>query len=200
MNNKIKSTKEFIEGILMETGREGINNLLFWMENGSDFYTAPCSTQFHLAEEGGLAQHSINVYDLLKFKVSKYDLPINPASIAICGLCHDLCKTNFYTKGTKNVKENGIWQEKEIWIVKDQFPFGHGEKSVSILQDFISLTYEEECAIRWHMVAFDAGIHFSYPSGFAFREVSNRYPLVTLLFTADYEASQIIEANPVEAG
>lgn len=70
---------------------------------------------------------------------------------------------------------------------------GHGEKSISILQDFITpLTIEEKLAIRWHMVAFDPGIHFNYPSGYAFREAS-KIPLVVLLFTADYEASQIIE-------
>jgi len=70
---------------------------------------------------------------------------------------------------------------------------GHGEKSVSILQDFFLLTEQEKLAIRWHMTAFDAGIHFGYPSGFAFREAVKKYPLVTLLFTADYEASNIIE-------
>lgn len=162
----------------------------------SDFYRAPCSTEFHLAKEGGLALHSINVTTLLQEKVERYDLDQRYSSdtIAICGLCHDICKANFYIKGKKNIKEGEKWIKKEVWIVKDQFPMGHGEKSVSILQDFIQLSQPEKLAIRWHMLAFDPGIRFQYPSGYAFREASKE-PLVVLLFTADYEASQIVEVG-----
>jgi hypothetical protein len=42
------------------------------------------------------------------------------------------------------------------------------------------------------MAAFDASIHFDYPNGHAFRKAAE-IPLVTLLFTSDYEASQILE-------
>lgn len=77
--------------------------------------------------------------------------------------------------------------------VNEQFPFGHGEKSAFIAQRFIELTEEEAIAIRWHMQAFDAGIHFNYPSGFPFRNSMDRYPLVTMLITADLEASQLLE-------
>lgn len=176
------------------TERPGVDGVLKWLEQESDFFKAPCSTEFHMCCAGGLAQHSLNVYDLLAEKIARYNLAdvYGPDTIAICGLGHDLCKANFYVPGTRNVKENGQWREKRVYVVKDQFPMGHGEKSLSILQDFIHLTNEEKLAIRWHMVAFDAGIHFNYPSGFAFREAS-KIPLVVLLFTADYEASQIIE-------
>lgn len=172
--------------------RPGANDLYSFLEL-SDFFEAPCSTEFHLCQPGGLAEHSLNVYNLLEEKVQRYGLDIANDTVIICGLGHDLCKCNFYVKGTKNVKENGRWIEKQVYKVNDQFPFGHGEKSVSILQDYMSLTDEEKLAIRWHMVAFDPGIHFNYPSGFPFRAAANKYPLVTLLFTADYEASQILE-------
>ena len=177
-----------------KVNRGGIDNLKEWLCNKSDFFTAPCSTEFHLAVPGGLAQHSLNVLELLRAKVEFYGMKTSKETQIICALGHDLCKANFYVKGKKNVKENGQWREKEIFIVKDQFPMGHGEKSVSILQDFISLTPDEKLAIRWHMCAFDAGIHFNYPNGFPFREASKN-PLVVLLFTADYEASQIVEAG-----
>lgn len=173
-------------------GRQGIGGLIKFLET-SDFFVAPCSTEYHLSIRGGLAEHSTNVYRLLKEKVEHYDLNITDSSIVICALGHDLCKANFYIKGTKNVQVNGKWEKKEVYKVNDQFPFGHGEKSVSILQDYIKLTHEEKLAIRWHMTAFDPGIHFGYPSGFPFREAAKRYPLVTLLFTADYEASNIVE-------
>jgi hypothetical protein len=176
-------------GEVARTGTLGIVEFL----NKSDFFTAPCSTEFHLCRPGGLAEHSLNVYNLLWEKVNRYNLKVDRETVIICSLGHDLCKANFYVIGTRNVKENGAWREKRVYKVEDQFPMGHGEKSVSILQDHIRLTEEEKLAIRWHMVAFDAGIHFFYPSGSAFRAAAAKYPLVTLLFTADYEASQILE-------
>lgn len=183
--------KEEILQLLGFVGRPGIDDVKKFMCE-SDFFTAPCSTQYHLARPGGLAEHSLNVYRLLKEKVERYKIDVLAESVVICGLCHDLCKVNSYVKAPKNVKENGVWKEKLVYVVKDQFPVGHGEKSVSILQDYIHLTRQEKLAIRWHMLAFDASIHFNYPNGFAFREASKE-PLVVLLFTADYEVSQILE-------
>lgn len=175
--------------------RDGIPELLDFLAE-SDFYGAPCSTKYHLAVPGGLAQHSLNVYTLLQEKVEHYEVMNgNSESVIICGLGHDLCKANFYTRAVKNVKENGRWHEKEVYVTADQLPLGHGEKSISILQDYIHLTDEEKLAIRWHMCAFDASIHFNYPNGFAYREAVKKSPLVTLLFTADFEASNIIEAE-----
>ena len=191
----IEERKNKIKSILKQINRDGINSLISYLEDNTDFYTAPCSTQYHLSSEGGLAEHSLNVYTLLKEKIKYFNLTkdVSDSSIAICGLLHDLCKTNFYEKGTKWVKINGGWQEQEIWVVNDQFPVGHGEKSVFLLQRYITLSNEEIAAIRWHMMAFDAGIHFNYPSGYSFRSATEKYPLVTLLATADIEASNIIE-------
>jgi hypothetical protein len=174
---------------LERPGAKGVVDFL----HQSDFFVAPCSTEHHLSRPGGLAEHTLNVLLLLREKAKRYELKTPTDSITICGLGHDLCKANFYVKGKKNVKEGGMWREKDIYLVKDQFPMGHGEKSVSILQDYLSLTEEEKLAIRWHMAAFDASIHFNYPNGFPYREACKKYPLVTLLFTADYEASQVIE-------
>lgn len=210
-----------------------INEFLTWLQD-SDFFKAPSSTQYHLAREGGLAEHSLNVYNLFWEKVARYQVPATTSTIIICGLGHDLCKVDFYKVDEAPVtgpqdnrlrrdlpnslyqyaRERGLtkkwageiidWiekgrpgkgmpEKKVNYTVKDSFPMGHGEKSVSILQDFFTLTDEEKLAIRWHMTAFDAGIHFNYPSGFPFRAAAEKYPLVTLLFTADYEASQILE-------
>lgn len=208
-----------------------INEFLQWLQD-SDFFTAPCSTKYHLARKGGLAEHSLNVYRLLEEKLCKYNLfaEASESSIIICGLGHDLCKVNFYKVAEeeptsaqlkyfrdiaafdelRSCQEQGLtkaWASKLIdWIKKgregkmpsrdeaytvdDKFPMGHGEKSVSILQDFFQLTDEEKLAIRWHMAAFDASIHYS--NGHAFRSAAE-IPLVTLLFTSDYEASQILE-------
>lgn len=174
--------------------RPGVDNLIKWLET-SDFFDAPCSTEFHLCIPGGLAKHSLNVFELLELKVNTFQTQTPFDTIAICGLGHDLCKANFYAKEIRPRKINGKWADVLVYVTKDQFPMGHGEKSVSILQDFMSLTDEEKLAIRWHMCAFDAGIHFNYPNGFAYREAVKKSPLVTLLFTADYEASNIVEKD-----
>lgn len=234
--------------------RTGIADLVTFL-NKSDFFEAPCSTQFHLAQRGGLAQHSINVYNLLIEKVERFKLDVADETIIICGLGHDLCKIGIYKEGgdlaqggqlnwcrdllmqrvnyLSDEDRSKLAQMKYItitpggyevsqkipkehasilidWLknrpkepmpdlpvkysVEDSFPFGHGEKSVSILQNYIPLTDEEKLAIRWHMAAYDASIHFNYPNGFAYQKALEMSPLVTLLFTADYEASQIIEA------
>ena len=82
-----------------------------------------------------------------------------------------------------------------VYSVDDKFPLDHGVKSLSILQDFLKLTEAEKLAIRWHMGATEPGTHFDYPAGYAFRAAMEKHPLVTLLFTADLEASQILEGE-----
>ena len=88
--------EEFIK-LLKETNREGIDNLLDFLEK-SDFYKAPASTRFHGSKEGGLLEHSLKVYEILKKKVETAVIPINVSeeSIRIIALLHDICKTNFY--------------------------------------------------------------------------------------------------------
>lgn len=187
--------KEKILKILSEDlkNREGIENFLYYLENGTDFFTAPCSTIFHLNGEGGLAKHSLNVYTLLKEKVERHGLKTPPDTIAICGLLHDLSKTNFYVKGKKWKKENGKWVQIDCYEVEDQFPASHGSKSVFILQRFLKLTDEEILAIQWHMGPFQQSVGFNYPDGYAYKNAREKYPLVTLLFTADFESSDVLE-------
>ena len=81
------------------------------------------------------------------------------------------------------------------WGVDDKLPLGHGEKSLFLIGKFLQLTDPEAAAIRWHMLAFDPGIHFNYPSGYAFRAAADKYPLVPLLFAADYLSSQLVEGR-----
>jgi len=197
---------------------DGVENLIGYLEQGTDYFAAPCSTMFHLNVDGGLAKHSWNVYELLKEKVERFNLKTPPRTIAICGLLHDINKTNFYVKAKKWIidpdepvimksmplkDKNGkivAWEPQESknwicvdgWDVDDKFPIGHGEKSVIILQRFIKLTDEEALAIRWHMV-MDPSIHFNYPYGYPYNASVKEYPLVTLLQTSDMEASQVLE-------
>jgi hypothetical protein len=173
--------------IWQSVNRPGTNELLDWLD-GTDFYTAPCSTRHHLAREGGLVEHSLNVYDYLCLKVD----PDDTAKIVALG--HDLCKADYYGQEMRNVKENGVWIKKPYYTVKDKLPYGHGEKSVLLLQRFIKLKTEEVMAIRWHMGGFTPGMS-DYSMNQAFSEAAKRYPLIILLHAADMEATYIKEVE-----
>jgi hypothetical protein len=175
--------------LLRSTGREGIEKVIEFLES-SDFFTAPASTKYHSCNEGGLADHSMNVYQIFchKNKVFKLNLPED--TLTICGLLHDICKANFYKNGSRNVKENGQWVAKEIWEVDDKLPLGHGEKSCMMLMEFIKLTDFEKYAIRWHM-GFSEGSTPNYSLSTAF----DLMPGIVALHTADMEASYIIEGR-----
>lgn len=99
-----KMKEQFLE-LLKKVKREGIDELIQFLEK-SDFFIAPASTRFHGNHEGGLVEHSIKVYEILKHKVEnsilKIDIP--EESIIIIGLLHDICKTNFYKVDFRNAK------------------------------------------------------------------------------------------------
>lgn len=173
--------------------RDGVADLMNYIETGTDFYKAPCSTVYHLNVIGGLVKHSLNVYRMMIKKVELFKLDLPSESVAIVGLLHDLCKTNFYAKGKRNRKIDGKWVEQEVWEVNDQLPLGHGEKSISIIQDHMKLTEDEKLAIRWHMLGYDPGVHFDYPSGYPFRAAQKRSKLLHVLCIADYEATFLLE-------
>ena len=150
--------EEFINIYNENIHRKGSAELLEWMQK-TDFFTAPASTKFHCACEQGLAMHSISVYNTLmeRYFDSEND---SAESFAICGLLHDLCKAQFYKISTRNVKndETGQWEKKPFYSVDDAFPYGHGEKSVYLIERFMRLKPAEAIAIRWHMGGFDESV------------------------------------------
>ncbi len=174
--------------------REGADKLLNYLQT-SDFFTAPASTRYHCAYAGGLCEHSINVYKRLLKNVQneygeQFEKVISKESIAICALLHDLCKIDFYKTDFRNVKENGTWVQKEYYVKNELLPYGHGEKSVYIINGFIRLTREEAMAINWHMGGFDSrckGGDNSISEAFAL------YPLILLLHLSDLQATYIDE-------
>ena len=167
--------------------REGVQELLAWLET-TDFYTAPCSTKYHLSRECGLLEHSLHVYDCLQGKGLDHE------SVTITALSHDFCKIGFYAQEMRNVKENGAWVQKPYYMVKDQYPFGHGEKSALFVNRFIKLKTSEHMAIRWHMGGFTPGIQdFSLSQSMA--EAFRSYPLALYLHMADMEATYGVDGK-----
>ncbi len=188
---------EFIEIYKSKIVRDGADRLLAHLESPAcDFFTAPASAKFHGAYEGGLVEHSLNVYECLCDYLARervqelYGLEVSEETIAIVSLLHDLCKTNFYKKSFRNVKdENGVWNKVPSYEIDDRLPYGHGEKSVYIISGFMRLTREEAFAIRYHM-GF-SGNEDPRNVGSAFE----MFPLAFALSTADMEATYFLEGK-----
>lgn len=152
----------------------------------TDFFTAPASTKYHGAHEGGLLQHSLNVYEKLAALNFQYLLGFSDQTVAKVALLHDVCKIGFYKRDFRNIRlEDGRWIRKEVWVVDDKLPLGHGEKSVAVLlRNGVPLEEEEMLAVRWHMLSFDDSAH-SYGGGLALSGAMNRTRLVGALHIAD---------------
>lgn len=183
MNDEMKN--RYIE-LWKTVNREGVQDLLNWLET-TDFYTAPCSTKYHLSREGGLLEHSLHVFDCLLAR------GLDLESTTITALSHDFCKIGFYTTELRWRKnESNQWEQYPVYVVKDSLPYGHGEKSALFVNRFIKLKVSEHMAIRWHMGGFTPGIQdygLSQSLGDAFRA----YPLALFLHLADMEATYVLE-------
>lgn len=195
---------ERFESLLLSCDRNGMEGLIEWIRK-SDFYTAPASTRYHSCHEGGLLEHTLNVIDCL---LAKYDNPtwmkalkeIDKKSAIIAAGTHDICKANFYGSELRNKKiysdtgtksdSNGRfdWVTVPSYIIDDQAPFGHGEKSVMIAQQFINLKRAEMYAIRWHMGFTEPKENWNTLS-----TAIRQYPFILALHEADLEATYLLE-------
>ena len=163
-----------------------------WLDKKTDFFTAPASTRFHGACEGGLCMHSLNVYHALHDTF--FTEGDSEETFAICALLHDLCKANYYKPGTRNVKNEatGQWEKVPSYSVEDLFPYGHGEKSVFIVSSFLKLNRQESMAIRWHMGGFDDSVK---GGSFALSGAFETCPLAVLTHMADLSATYLDETR-----
>lgn len=211
MNNELI---ERYESLLKSTNRDGIDKLIEFIRK-SDFYTAPASTRFHNCHEGGLLEHSLNVFDCLYNKVKSTDVfkkALSDSSkefwdtdefektIVIVALLHDLCKMFMYEVEMKNKKiysDHGSkkdnqgrydWESVPGYTVNDRVPYGHGEKSVMMIEQFITLTKEERFAIRWHMGFTEPKENWN-----TLNAAIRMYPLILAVHEADLEATYILE-------
>lgn len=144
------------------------------------FFTAPASTKYHGAYEGGLFDHSFitakTLVELTEILELKWERPESPY---IVGMFHDLCKCDSY-----------VWD-----IETDKYKYnpdiiipGHAEKSIIMLQRYVDLTDEEIACIRWHMGAYETDPKMWDYYGRAIE----KYPNVLYTHTADMIASKIV--------
>lgn len=161
------------------------------MENG--FFTAPASTKYHGAYEGGLFDHSYEVAQVLWDMTDKLNLKWNrEESPYIVGMFHDLCKIDSYLTvedepgevmmGTGTVKGREVHFEYNPNCILT----GHGEKSVILLSKFMTLTEEEILCIRFHMGAYEGQDQWDN-----YDKAIKKYENVLFTHTADMYASKV---------
>lgn len=206
--NRIDEFKD----LLLSTNRDGIIDLIKYLEESTDFFIAPSSTKYHDAEMGGLLRHSLKTYRNLLTLSKVYSEDYEQDAMIIIALLHDICKVNTYKLERKSLPRRDektgelvlddfgkkIWDEQLVYTVDDQYPLGHGEKSVIMLQRFIQLTDTEIFAIRWHMMAYDNSRN-SYEGNLAITNASDKYRIIPLFHMADLAAS-FLEMRPVPQG
>ncbi len=158
------------------------------------FFLSPASTKYHGNYEGGLYDHSTNVADRLMWMTENLNLQWQrKESPWIVGMFHDLCKIDEYIKvvdeegqvmmGTDEVKG----EEAHFEYASDVLLKGHGDKSIMLLSQFITLTEEEILCIRYHMGAYNRDDWEGYDKAI------RKYPNVLFTHTADMYASKVLE-------
>jgi len=190
-----EEVRDKIIELLRSTGRDGIENLITYMTE-SNFFTAPCSTLHHLCKPGGLAEHSLNVYNFMWdiFHQSHHmtsSSMLNAGNIIIVSLLHDLGKSTYRGRPTyePNYLASGKVSDKKPFEVNKESYFNHELKSILIAKQFIELTDDEEFAIYYHNGLYEL-------SG---REIQGKErPLQQLLLFADMWCSRFIEKGGVE--
>ncbi len=182
---------EFIQLYTQHIKRPGADKLLAWLEE-SDFFTAPASTRFHGNYEGGLCEHSVNVWEELVRLLKAYpEVRVTAETAAIVTLLHDLCKIGCYAQELRNTKVNNVWVSRPVYVFKEDFCYGgHGSKSVYLIQKYMNLTEAEAVAINCHMGPWDRNPN-DYSLGGAFEQ----YPLALLVHMADASATYIREGK-----
>jgi hypothetical protein len=189
---------ELVCHILRSVDRPGMEALVLAMGEDMDFFSSPASIRHHSSCPGGLALHSLIVHRLLSEKNVRYELGLPHDTVAVTSLCHDVCKAGIYTRVTKARKKGTKvsqwgkvvpnWVDEESWEINDPFPVGHSEKSVIMLQRYISLTDLEIALIMGHMGGFDERKR-------VFDNLAALWPAVVALHTADTEASYLVESR-----
>lgn len=181
--------KESIIKALLETNREGMHELVEFLRN-SDYFTAPASTKYHSNFASGLVFHSLNVMGLIKEQNIRFNLGLTEESIIITGLLHDFCKIGVYNKDKVQWAKDkrNAWKSYNDYQYEDEFPLGHGEKSVIMIQKYIKLTDVEIMMIRWHMGAseLNTDIRNMYSA-------MKKYPQILALQVADQQSTTFLE-------
>lgn len=185
-----EEVKDKIINLLLSTGREGMSDLINHMDKNG-FFTAPCSGGNHLAKEGGLAEHSLNVYFIADGSASSrldFETYVSLSnSIIIASLLHDYGKIGQFGKSlyVDNILKSGKRSEAKPYVQNsDLLDKCHEVVSAIEVGKFIQLTEEEQYAITRHN-----GLYGVYKYDIPGKEI----PLYLLIHEADMWASRVVE-------
>lgn len=198
--------EQFIK-LLQATKRTGIESVVNYLEQAG-FFFAPASVSRHLSHEGGLLEHSLNVWkmaQMLRMQTigmrPELEKQLPEDSVTIAALLHDVCKANIYKTVQKWRKdENNRWESYDAYDTDySRFPVGHGEKSVIMLLRLgLQLTNDEIIAIRWHMGAWNLPMQ-SYEDKQNISVAYDGCPLAAIIQAADALATHILETKKEES-
>lgn len=194
-NKKELDNKKFVVDHLLSTKREGMEDLIAYMEE-IGFFEAPCSGGNHLACQFGLVHHSRNVmmaaenigYALLG-KVKYAEIR---DSVIIAAALHDLGKCGDYGKQmyVPNILKSGKASEAKPFKRNPALlPLDHATRSIKLATLFIDLTEDEEFAIRYHDGLYES-------ANYAVK--GNETPLYLILHYADLWSSRVTEGSTDE--
>ncbi|MBE7053434.1 MAG: HD domain-containing protein [Ruminococcaceae bacterium] len=147
--------KNTFVGLLYKTDRLNIGALVNFLEK-TGFFDAPCSTGYHLCYEGGLLEHSLNVYDFAYSLCVAWNIPedvISEDSLIIACLLHDIGKAGEIDKMyyAPNVLKSGERSKSKPYVVDSSLSFmSHEARGLKNICKFIDLTEDEEFAIYHH--------------------------------------------------
>ena len=197
----IKKNKAECLALLRSTGREGMEDMIIDLEK-MGYFIAPASSHHHLNVEGGLVQHSLNTYraaltiwEGMKQFRPKLGSEVTKDNLIIACLLHDICKCDIYKKNTK--LKRGLFNLREetssYSVSYEDFPMGHGEKSVILaLAGGLEMYDSEMVAIRWHMGPWRLNRE-DHEEMQCYKAAADKYLLTIILHTADTLAARIIE-------
>jgi putative nucleotidyltransferase with HDIG domain len=187
MNKEYETNgKALFDGELIKTKRDNIKELIECMEDGG-FYESPCSGAHHLAEPGGLLEHSLNVLTLARELARAWESTIPEESIIISALLHDLGKMGDHGKPNyaENYLKDGSRSSAKPYITNTNLVYiPHEVRSVMIAERYIRLSEEEERAILWHN-----GLYGQFRNDITGKETE----LYMIIHFADMWASRITE-------
>lgn len=190
LNNKIFTQGQVFEfNKFMQINKKSIidSKTLNWLiDNG--FFMKPAAIKYHGNHTGGLFEHSMMVAQVLVEMTHKFNIPwTRPESPYIVGMFHDVCKMDDYIdENAQGVGNSLLISKNPKWTYNPTPVFaGHGDKSVMMLSQVITLTEEEMLCIRFHMGAY---ITYDWDS---FDRAIRKYQSVLFTHTADMYASKV---------
>ena len=189
MNDKI-AQEQFLNFMKVDGIPIVSAQMMDWLTS-QGFFKKPAAIKHHGNHTGGLFEHSMMVAQILVEMTQKFGIPwTRPESPYIVGMLHDVCKLDDYIdENTSDVLVIGSGSPISTcpkWAYNSAPMFkGHGDKSVMMLSQVMTLTEEEMLCIRFHMGAYVTD------DWDAFDRALRKYQSVLFTHTADMYASKV---------